>query len=153
MKEYFTIPREDLGKIHKIACPLWKERIETLMGGADLFKSTLDVHISLIRDMLSAATSSQKGIVEEVFKEYVTMKRDLNPFPVSKGSRDTNILVRDFSKKLFDREDVIQMSVCSATTIRRPDLYNRAFYISSEYQVILHPDPSTDGTVVELTKR
>jgi len=63
-----TIPVSELKRIHDVACSDWKFKIQSMVTP---FQDEVFVSNERIEEMLKAATTRQKPVVEDVFKEYV----------------------------------------------------------------------------------
>jgi ribosomal protein L21E len=63
-----TIPVSELKRIHDVACGEWKLKIQSMVTP---FQDEVFVSNERIEEMLKAATSTQKPVVEDVFKTYV----------------------------------------------------------------------------------
>jgi hypothetical protein len=63
-----TISRTDLGKIHNIACPTWKTKLEKL-GSRSPFSGTIELTQSEVDEMFKAATSDQRPVLVNIFGE------------------------------------------------------------------------------------
>ena len=63
-----TISRTDLGKIHNIACPTWKKKIENL-GSRNPFSLTIELTQSEVDEMFKAATPDQRPTLVNIFGE------------------------------------------------------------------------------------
>jgi hypothetical protein len=63
-----TISRTDLGKIHNIACPTWKTKLEKL-GSRNPFSGTIELTQSELDEMFKAATSDQRPTLVNIFGE------------------------------------------------------------------------------------
>jgi hypothetical protein len=63
-----TISRTDLGKIHNIACPTWKTKLEKL-GSRSPFSGTIELTQSEVDKMFKAATSDQRPVLVNIFGE------------------------------------------------------------------------------------
>jgi hypothetical protein len=63
-----TIPVSELKRIHDVACRDWKLKIRSMVTP---FQDEVFVSNEQIEEMLEAATSTQKPVVEDVFKTYV----------------------------------------------------------------------------------
>ena len=63
-----TIPVSELKRIHDVACSAWKLKIRSMVTP---FQDEVFVSNDQIDEMLKAATSTQKPVVEDVFKTYV----------------------------------------------------------------------------------
>jgi hypothetical protein len=67
------IPVSELKRIYDVACGPWQRKIQ---GMFKPFQETVHVSAEKIEEMLKAATSTQRPIVEDVFKAYL---KTLNP--------------------------------------------------------------------------
>jgi hypothetical protein len=63
-----TISRTDLGKIHNIACPTWKTKLEKL-GSRNPFSGTIELTQSELDEMFKAATPDQRPTLVNIFGE------------------------------------------------------------------------------------
>jgi hypothetical protein len=63
-----TISRTDLGKIHNIACPTWKTKLEKL-GSRNPFSGTIELTQSEVDEMFKAATPDQRPTLVNIFGE------------------------------------------------------------------------------------
>jgi hypothetical protein len=63
-----NIPVSELKRIYDVACGPWKQKIQSMVGP---FQESVFVSEEEIEDMLKAATSTQRPIVEDVFKIYL----------------------------------------------------------------------------------
>ncbi len=61
------ITREELKRIHSIACNGWKKRI-VQYGEKDIFSNTVDFTKEQIEEMVQACTTEQLLIVKEIFE-------------------------------------------------------------------------------------
>jgi hypothetical protein len=78
-----TIPVSELKRIHDVACSAWKLKIQSMVSP---FQDEVFVSNEQIEEMLKAATSTQKPVVEDVFKTYV---RESKPEFFNFGSEHT----------------------------------------------------------------
>jgi hypothetical protein len=63
-----TISRTDLGKIHNIACPTWKTKLEKL-ALRNPFSGTIELTQSEVDEMFKAATPDQRPTLVNIFGE------------------------------------------------------------------------------------
>lgn len=151
-KSYYTVKISELRKIYSVACPAWKDQIAELVEDINCLRvDTVRVHSRMIKEMLGASTPEQRIVVEKVFAEYVADNKDSNPFLSATG--ETQYLVQDLSEAVFGDRDSLQVAGSASYNIERPDLKNRALYISPLYDVLLHPVSYTSGTVIEFKRR
>ena len=110
-----------------------------------LSKSQEDVLNNMLKDY---------PLVKELFiKEGLIEEEDRNPFRKDLSRDDITNLNSALYKVLGDRGMCIATDTCnSIMTGEKPDLYKRAFYAFSGYEVLLHPT-KYEGTVIELRKK
>jgi hypothetical protein len=63
-----TIPVSELKRIYDVACNHWQDKIQSMVVP---FQDEVFVSAGKIEEMLKAATSTQRPIVEDVFKTYL----------------------------------------------------------------------------------
>jgi len=63
-----NITVSELKRIYDVACGPWKQKIQSMVGP---FQDEVFVSAEKIEEMLKAATSTQRPIVEDVFKTYL----------------------------------------------------------------------------------
>lgn len=91
----YNITREELGKIHSVACADWKSKIEKF-AFTDPFSPEIKFTEKQINEMIQACDSKQVSIVKEIFEVRDTWE-------------DIKTL-EDATKKLGEKdEDVIQL--------------------------------------------
>jgi hypothetical protein len=89
-----TISRTDLGKIHNIACPTWKTKLEKL-GSRSPFSGTIELTQSELDEMFKAATPDQRPTLVNIFGEQ-SNSVDLTGFKFDDGS--SMLAVRGFGE-------------------------------------------------------
>jgi hypothetical protein len=68
--EQLTVKKSDLGRIHDIACPNWKPRIDGL-ASRNLYSDSVELTQEEVNEMFRAATQSQCVVLEEIFGKQI----------------------------------------------------------------------------------
>lgn len=152
MAKYTTVTRDELKKVYDVACTIWKKRLTTFMEGVHPFTQEFDLNPDFIEEMFEAASNTEQSIVlREVFKNYLKQK-DKNPFLKDLDILDVVSKMSKLSTDLFAIPSVFQLCRGAAEGIGRSDLRERAFFLSHNYSIKLHPVPE-GGTVIEIVKK
>ncbi len=92
-------------------------------------------------------------LVKDLFIKEGLIEEDRNPFKKNISREEYHNLNSELYKVLGDRGMCIATDTCNSIMIgEKPDLYKRAFYAFSGYEVLLHPT-KYGGTVIELRKK
>jgi hypothetical protein len=126
-----NIPVSELKRIYDVACGPWRQKIQSMVGP---FQESVFVSEEEIEDMLKAATSTQRPIVEDVFKIYL---------------RESKREFFDFSEEhTLDLHTVMGNPMYIRYGLANDGYEGREIGLSDEYTPIL---VDKDGNEIELT--
>jgi hypothetical protein len=126
-----TIPVSELKRIYDVACGPWKQKIQSMVGP---FQDEVFVSAEKIEEMLKAATSTQRPIVEDVFKTYL---------------RESKREFFDFSEEhTLDLQTVMGNPMYIRYGLANDGYEGKEIGLSDEYTPIL---VDKDGNETELT--
>lgn len=67
----YEVTREQMGKIHEIACESWKTKINSLVDRSfGKYDAKANLSHSEVKEMMAAATDKQKPVLKEIFPTY-----------------------------------------------------------------------------------
>jgi len=139
--EKVTVKKSEFKPLYDAACADWKTRFDNVLKSF-VFTDEIEFTSDFVNDMRNACTADQRKIFNTIFKEV-----DKNAFikPINQS------YIESVSNELFGNKYVLDKADGAALNIGRPDLKGRAFYISSGYEVKLHPNG--EGNVIEILKK
>lgn len=145
MEQEFTVTREQLKRIHDIACSKWQTKIGGLAGSIGVFENSVELTHTQVKEMFNAATSAQEPVLKEIFPDF---KKD----NIAIKNSDVSEPISNLSKNLFGDPNVIQI-LDQATPKDKPELKNRALWIKDEYEVKIGEGNKGWGTYIAFYKK
>jgi len=128
-----NITVSELKRIYDVACGPWKQKIQSMVVP---FQDEVFVSADKIEEMLKAATSTQRPIVEDVFKTYL---------------RESKREFFDFSQEhTLDLQTIIGNPMYIRYGLANDGYEGKEIGLSDEYTPILVDE---DGNETELTSR
>lgn len=143
VEKTYIVTRSQLSELHRIACTSWRETIEEYANKIIFPSEMIMVERSVLERAFNAAGGEQVALLNKIFPDF---DKNDNPFKRLIGSD----LLNKFSREAFG-DGSLEIASSAAENIGRDDLKNRALFVSSRHEIILH-DSST-GTVIEFKKR
>lgn len=137
------VTRDQMIKIHSIACGDWKAKIERKMLELGLVIGTeAEIDTDFVKAMFGAANASQMEVLNKIFPGGLS-RNVLENVDTSEAERKANAL----SKVLFGNGHSIQMARTWASDVKRPDLVGKAIgFYAGEHDIQVHR--TSDGSVV-----
>lgn len=135
--EKFTISRSDMQLIYNIACSSWQPKITALTKtyADSVFGDTITLPKEKVEEMFKAASATQLKTLKLVFPNY-SKEGDKNVFikdPTSDQVHDLNNALEALIPNYR-----VEMAKAAPGKIGKPELTNRALYVSSFIKVIVH---------------
>lgn len=150
-EDVYIISRNELSKIHDVACSEWKQKIRSFGEQfGDPFGTDVSLPDSIIEEMYEAASLTQKEVLDSVFPDF---KPDNNLISYSlSGPRDLEDIRAQFrmlSEALTGDSTMIQLGEQAALETSNPRLAQRSIWVDGE--VVVHPCRGK-GCIIELRK-
>lgn len=140
------VTRDQMIKIHSIACGDWKSKLEQKMIELGLVIGTeAEISGDFVRSMFEAATPSQKEVLNQIFpaEEDRNSLARIDPVVIEEQ-------LNSLGRALFNDSKGIQLARAWAIDIGRPDLRNRAIGFSGLNRTIKVHNLPNGGVVLEF---
>ena len=146
----FKTTRSSMQKIYNVACTTWKSKIIDMVSkyAVSGFSEEIILPQIEVEEMFKAASSTQKEVLEEVFPNY---REGNNILREDISSAEWGNFLKSFNSLFKPSYRGLETAQSATFRIGREDLENRAIYIPSNMEVIVHD--SAPGQVLEFVKK